>query len=357
MQADEAIRIAEQRAMSITIAPEQLEAAFEHLRAEAAQFFGRVPEPPVYRRPNDPVRQEAERLVPQAQEIFARCVAFQRTGKLDHVAQPLALAARWYLECVVHTAAGRIAPAEEAWAVATEVEKQALSARRLFTRSDEKKTPVFDPVTGASRYDPKPDVSVQVKLACPSATCHHIDDYAFSPRHATHQFVCPRCKESFIAYFGEVRSAQVDGGNGQPRHYLLKLEEPGGGLSRIEFEDASGAELAISRQDFLAFLYGSDRELRGLLNLSSSKLLWIRRTGGCFVATVAFGEGAEELRAFRAFRDDVLRRTELGAFAVRVYYRHGPWLARGVKAVPGGRRAVRWMLRRVHAVLTARERR
>lgn len=357
MQVEEAIGAAEQRAMAITISPDQLESAFEHLRAEASLFFGRVPEPPVYRRPNDPVRAQAEALIPAAQEILARAMAFQRTGKLDHVAQPLALAARWYLECVVHTAAGRIAPAEEAWAVATQVERQALSARRLFTRSDEKQAPVFEPATGTSRYDPKPDVSVQVKLACPSSTCHHIDDYAFSPRHATHQFSCPRCKESFIAYFGEVRSAQVEGGDGAARHYLLKLEEPGGGLSRIEFEDGSGAELAISRQDFLAFLYGSDRELRGVLNLSSSKLLWIRRSGSCFVVTVAFGEGAPELRAFRAFRDDVLRRSALGALAVRVYYRCGPGLARGVEAAPGGKRAARWLLKRVHRVLTSREER
>lgn len=352
MQVDEAIRIAEQRAMTLTVAPHEVDESFDRLRADATAFFSKVPEPPVYRRPDDPARVAAEGLIPQAQELFARCLALQRTGQLENLAGPLALAARWYLVCLVHTAAGQIAPAEEAWAVAGGVEREALSARRLFTRKDEKRR-VFDPATGQSRYDPRPDANVQVKLACTASSCHQIDDYAFSPRHATHQFRCKRCGEDFIAYFGEVRSAQLDGGNGKARRYLLKLEEPGGGLSRIEFEDLSGAELSVCRQDFLAFLYSKDRELRGVLNLSSSKLLWIRRGGGCFVATVAFGEDAPELRVFRAFRDDVLRRTELGAWTVRAYYRHGPGLARLVAVTPGARPAVRWILRRVHQALLA----
>jgi len=352
MQVDEAIRVAEQRAMALTISPDQMEAAFEHLRADAARFFGRVPEPPVYRRPNDPVRKQAETLIPEGQEILARAMAFQRTGKVDHVAAPLSLAARWYLECVVHTAAGRIAAAEDAWATAGQVERQALSARRLFSRSDETRPQVFDRETGMSRFDPRSDASVQVKLACPNASCHHIDDFAFSPRHATHQFVCPRCQQPFIAYFGEVRSVEMEQPEGSSaRHYRLKLEEPGGGLSRIEFEDGSGADLSISRQDFLAFLYGPDRELQGVLNLSSSRLLWIQRGGPCFLATVAYGEHAPQLRAFRSFRDEVLRPTALGAWAVRRYYRHGPWLARWVQRVPGARGACRRVLDRIHRAI------
>ncbi len=351
MQVDEAIRVAEQRAMALTLAPDQIEAAFEHLRADAARFFGRVPEPPVYRRPNDPIRVQAERLIPEAQELLARSMAFHRTGKVDHVAAPLELATRWYLECVVHTAAGRIAAAEEAWAVATQVERQALSSRRLFTRTGDQAPSVFDRRTGASRFDPRSDASVQVKLACPNAGCHHLDDFAFSPRHATHRFSCPKCQQPFIAYFGEVRAVEVETPQGNTRHYLLKLEELGGGLSRIEFEDASGADLSISRQDLLAFLYGEDRELRGVLNLSSSRLLWIQQGGPCFLATVAYGEGAPQLRAFRAFRDGVLRRSALGSWAVRRYYAHGPRLAGWVRAVPGGRQGCRWVLDRIHRAL------
>src|SRR5438477_642236 len=88
-------------------------------------------------------------------------------------------------------------------------------------------------------------------------------------------------------------------------------EEAGGacgGLSRVEFVESGGAELRVARGDFLAFLYTTDRELRAVVDLSSTKLLWVTRGGPCFLATAAFGRGAGELAAFRAFRDRVLMR-------------------------------------------------
>src|SRR6185436_1950834 len=103
------------------------------------------------------------------------------------------------------------------------------------------------------------------------------------------------------------------------RHYVFRIEELTGQTSRIEFEDSSGAELSVARRDMIAFLYTWNRELRGVLNLSSSRLLWVTRGGFCFVATVAFGEDAPELLAFRAFRDDVLRRSAAGRALVRAY--------------------------------------
>jgi hypothetical protein len=70
------------------------------------------------------------------------------------------------------------------------------------------------------------------------------------------------------------------------------------------------------------------------------------------VATVAFGEGAPELVAFRAYRDDVLRKRALGRVFIRGYYRWGPGVAAWVSRRPMARGGVRWVLRRVHGRLT-----
>jgi hypothetical protein len=210
--------------------------------------------------------------------------------------------------------------------------------------------PVYDPTTGASRYDPRPDPQVRAKLACVQSSCQKIDEYAFSPRYATHRFTCPACKLPFVAYFAELRSVEVEDRAGQMKHYRFRLEEVGGGNSRIEFDEASGAELAVAKGDLLAFLYNENRDLKAVLNLSTSRLLWVNR-GGCFVATVAFGEDAPELHAFRAYRDRVLLRSRAGRLFVRAYYGYGPALARELKARPAALSVVRGGLRRLHQSL------
>lgn len=352
MQPDEAFRAAEEKAAALPPMTGALEPELERLRSDCVRFFAELPEPPVYARKDDPAREKARRLIPQAEALFARALAITRAGAAEESIGALREALRGHLAALCHVAAGRLLAAERTWADAQVYERKAVSARRLFIRSDEVPTKVYDRGSGASRYDPAPESAVRVKLACPAPSCHHIDDFAFSPRHSTHQFQCPSCKASFVAYFGEVRSAQVtDDARAKVRHYLYRLQEMGGGLSRIEFEDASGGDFLVSRQDLLAFIYSTDRELRGVLNLSSSRLLWLRRGGACFLATVAFGEGAPELAAFRAFRDDVLRRTETGAALVRLYYRHGPAAARWLQRRPRTLGATRRLLSGVHRAL------
>lgn len=56
---------------------------------------------------------------------------------------------------------------------------------------------------------------------------------------------------------------------------------------------------------------------------------------GCFVATVTYGdEDFVEVQFLRSFRDEVLSRSLLGRFFIRVYYQVGPYVARVVELSP-----------------------
>lgn len=342
---EEVLKQAEARALQVEV-PRNPESALERLRAECLAFFDRIAEPPLYRRANDPARTAAAQLLPQGKELLARSLALSRGGPVAALARPLCEAVEAYVAALYHVAAGRIAQAEEAWRCATELERAALSVRRLWIRSDEALAPVFDRASGRSRFDPSAEPMLKVKLACPSA-CQAVADFSLSPRHATHRLVCARCGIPFVAYVAEARAIDVSP-RGGGRRYLFKVQELEGGQSRVEFDDPSGAEFNVARRDLLAFLYSAKRELRGVLNLSSGRLLRLQRGGPCFLATAAFGDGAPELAAFRAFRDEVLLRRGFGIQLVRIYYRAGPGLARCVAQSPGAIRATRKALGWVH---------
>ncbi|HYV49672.1 MAG TPA: CFI-box-CTERM domain-containing protein [Myxococcaceae bacterium] len=330
------------------------DAALDRLRADCLRFFEKVPEPPVYLRRDDPSRSQARELLQEGQELLARALSVGREPSAASLSAPLQEALRGHLLGLVHAANGRLGEAEAAWADALSLEDRATRAQRLWERSDEGAPPVYDRATGVSRYDPAPDPQVKVKLACPNSGCQRVEEYGFSPRSPAHELTCPRCHQPFVAYFAEVRMVGVTQQGQHLRHYVFRLEEAGGGLSRVEFDESSGAELRVARGDFLAFLYTPDRELRAVVDLSSTKLLWVTRGGPCFLATAAFGEGAGELAAFRAFRDRVLMRSAAGAWAVRWYYRVGPSLAAPLRERPRARAGVRWALARIHGLLKAR---
>jgi hypothetical protein len=191
---------------------------------------------------------------------------------------------------------------------------------------------------------------VRVKLACPQASCHHQSEYSFSPRHSTQEFTCPTCKTPFITFFGTARRTEIED-RAKTKVYRFMVEDLSGKLSRIEFEEASGADFTIAPRDLLAFLYTQDQHLKGVLNLSSGRLLWVRSASSCFLATAVYGDGAAELETFRAFRDRSLLKSALGRRAVDAYYRRGPEWARKVSARPVLKRATRWVLGGVHDVL------
>lgn len=318
--------------------------ALEAFRADALAFFARVPEPPVYRRRDDPVRRQCRELLPEAEALLGRGYALEGEAGLS----PWRDAVEAHLDALCLVADGRVEAAEERWHHAQVCERAATAAQRLWSRTDEEAPPVFRRATGESRYDPRPEPAIQVKLACP--TCRKASDFSFSPRHATHHFTCLHCTAGFAAYFGEVRSVEVRR-VGRSRRYTFRVEELGGTPTRVDVDDAGKGELVAARRDLIAFLYAPPTLLRGVLNLNTSRVLWLTPGGMCFVATVAFGEDAPELDVLRAFRDEVLVESAAGRRFVAWYYRRGPALARLVRARPLLRRAVREALEAVTAAL------
>ncbi|MFZ5472093.1 MAG: CFI-box-CTERM domain-containing protein [Myxococcota bacterium] len=350
MQPEELIESAKARAEALA-PPSDVER--ERLRGECVAFFDQVPEPPVYRRANDPSRALALALTQRGEELLARCMSASREDGGSGLAR-LVPVLKAYLAALCHTAEGRLGSAENAWREGLLLEREAVRGRSLCVHSTAEPVPVFDKATRTSRYDPRPEPTVTVRLACPAAGCAKEAAFALPGRLALHALTCPSCQSPFLAYVGEVRAAEKSSPVQGVVSYRLRIEEPDGTVSRVEIDDTSGAELSVARKDQVACLYTAHRQLRGLLNLSSGRVLWVNRSGACFVATVAFGEDAQELVAFRAFRDRVLLRHTAGAAAVRLYYRHGPAWARFVARRPWLLAATRYGLRRLHHHLERR---
>ncbi len=337
------MRIEELRARAEATArelPPPAGSALEAFRSDATQFFARVPEPPVYRRRDDPAKAQAEALVEEGVGLLARAVSFQ--GRDDAELWRAALDA--HLDALCQVASGRVEAADATWHLAMQLERKAVGPRKLWRRSDETRPPVFDRATRSSRYDPRPEAAVQAKLPCPG--CRKIGDYALAQGHATHPVRCPSCGAGYSVYLAEARACEVTRTPGR-NHYRFHLEELAGVTSRLELDDLGHDELRVSRGDLLAFFYLPAGTLRGVLNLDTSRVLWLSSPGACFVATVAFGEGAPELDVLRAFRDRTLVRSAPGRAFVRWYYRRGPSLARTVERAPWLRPMVRKTLRAV----------
>ncbi|MBL8921014.1 MAG: hypothetical protein JNJ54_19285 [Myxococcaceae bacterium] len=295
----------------------------ELLRADAVAFCAKLPDPPVYRRRDDPARAQAQALIADGEGLLAR--AYQS----GDMAWSSALEA--WLSTLHHIAGGRVELAEVSWVEAQRLEQLASGRRRLYALSDEARPKVFDPQTRQSRFDPRPERTLTVKLPCPS--CRKVSEVTFSPRVATHQFGCTHCAAQWTGYFAEVRSVEITRRN-QRRTYSFRLTELAGPQTRLEVEDSNAGELQVARNDLIAFLYLPRSVLRGVLNLSSSRVLWLSSTGPCFVATVAFGEGSPELDVLRRFRDEALLTRPAGRRLVEAYYRHGPALASVVQRRP-----------------------
>jgi hypothetical protein len=295
-------------------------------------FFQRVPEPPLYRRRDEPARGQAKELLEPAEQLLAR--AWAQEGE----AGPLARALEAHLVALALLAEGKVEACEPAWHRARALEREATAPLRLWTRVDPRKHPVFDPTTRTSRFDPHPEALLETKLPCPA--CRKVGQHTLAPRIAMHRLTCGHCARRFSAYVAELRSLEVEPSGRGRRRYRFRVEEPSGLGTLVEFEDASAGELLVGRRELLAFLYAPESELRGVLNLDSSRVLWIT-SPACFVATAVFGPDAPELAPLRAFRDEVLARSTAGEAFIAWYYRHGAALA----AVVGPRRGLRAVTR------------
>lgn len=310
---------------------------------DALAFFSRVPEPPVYRRRDDPTRALATLLLTEAETLLARA------WRLGEPVKPFVPALELHGQTLGLLSEGKVEAAEAPWLRALELERAATAHLRLWHRTDEQRPRVFDEATRRSRFDPHPEAQVQAKLVCPA--CRQVGAYSLSPRVATHALQCLKCSADFTAYVTELKSLDVTPVSKTRRRYHFSVEEPSGLSARVEFEDVNHGELSASRRDLLAFLYDGHTQLRGVLNLDTSRVLWVSAPGACFIATVAFGEGAQELTALRGFRDRVLLRSAPGRVFTHAYYRVGPGLARGVGRHEVVRSATRAALRAVIPVL------
>jgi hypothetical protein len=296
----------------------------EVLRADAMAFLARVPEPPLYRRRQDPAQKKAQALVEVGLTVLARLYKRADAGLALHQQ-----AIEAHLEALAHVAAGRVEAAEVPWQEGRSLEVKLAEGTGLWRKPAALPT-VFDKTTGASRYDPRADALLEVKLVCP--ICRVVAPFALGQRVASHPLRCGQCQRDFVAYIGDVRAVQVSR-TGPRRSYSLTLEVPTG-HARVECHDASGSELAVAVGDKVALLYGPPSELKGLLNLSSARVLWLVGPGPCFIASALLDAQDPDLLALRSLRDAWLMPSAFGRWLVASYYAVGPQLAHAVRRQP-----------------------
>ncbi len=342
MTPDQAFSAAVERARALGRPPPG-PAPLDAFRTESTEWLESIPEPPLYPRSDDPARAQAGELLEVGIGLLARGWALQQANRLAEPDVPLVRAVQAHTEALAATTEGRIAHAEEAWARATVLERESRTRQRAWVREDEVERPVWDAERRQSRYDPRPAPTVRARVACAHPTCRAEQEVSFPPSYALHGFTCQRCRQPFSAYLAEsreLRSTAAPFG----RRLSFRLEPLGGGASRVQFDDGSPDPFPAARGDLLAFLYTEGPVLRGVTNLSTGRTLWRRRTGPCWIATQAYGEGARELEVLRAFRDEVLLPTRMGRAAVACYDRSSPWLVRWLEPHP---RVRAWVRRRL----------
>ena len=346
MTPDQALLSAAERARALGPPPPGT-APLDAFRSESSEWLARIPEPPLYPRADDPARRRATELLEEGIGLLARGWALQQSRRLTDDDAPLVRAVQAHAEALAATSEGRIAQAEEAWARASLLERESRTRRRAWFREDELERPVWDAGTRTSRYDPRPAPTVRARIACAHSSCRTEQEVTFPPTYALHSFTCIRCRQPFSAYLAEsreVRSTSAPFG----RRLSFRLEPLGGGASRVQFDDGSPEQFHAARGDLLAFLYTEGPVLRGVTNLSSGQTLWRRRSGPCWIATQAYGEGAPELTVLRTFRDEVLLPTRMGRIAVACYDRCSPWMVRWLEHRP---RTRAWVRRRLDVLV------
>jgi thiol-disulfide isomerase/thioredoxin len=248
--------------------------------------------------------------------LLGRGWALQRASRLGDADLPLVRAVQAQAEALAATTEGRIVQAEEAWARASLLERESRTRRRAWVREDEMEHPVWDAQRRLSRYDPRPAPTVRARIACAHLGCRAEQEVSFPPTYALHAFTCVRCRQPFSAYLAEsreVRSVAAPFG----RRLSFRLEPLGGGGSRVEFDDGSPEPFHAARGSPRLPLHG--RASAGCHQPLLRPDVWRRRTGPCWIATQAYGEGgARELDTLRTWRDEVLLPTRMAGPPSRV---------------------------------------
>jgi hypothetical protein len=122
----------------------------ELLRADAVALCTRLPEPPAYRRRDDPARAAAEAAIPECEALLAR--AFQA----NDAAWTAALDA--WLTTLHHIAAGKVELAEASWVDAQRLEQLASGRRQALRgerRGSRRGSSMRSPGRAASTHGPR----------------------------------------------------------------------------------------------------------------------------------------------------------------------------------------------------------
>ncbi len=327
-----------------------LAAALEALRAEAVESFDELPEPPAYRKADDPARRRAQELLPKAKDLLVRLIAAAKAAPGEPRLPLLEKAAEAHLRALAAIAAGEITQGEHLCRAAWEAVREASGGVSFSHVQSLSSCPVYDRATGRSRYDPQPEPMLTVQVFCPNQGCQKAAAYSVAPRYAMHRFTCTSCRRPFTGHFAEVKSAEARP-QGKAVHHILRVVPVGGGDSVLEFDDASGGEITLAPRDLVVLLYSEASVLGAVENLTSGSVLWIWPKGPCFLATAVYGPEASELDDFRRFRDRILLPLAPGRALVQIYYRVGPALASGANRRPWLRRAFKAVLEPVRRAI------
>jgi hypothetical protein len=315
-------------------------AGLESMRAEAMQLFEQLPEPPAYRKANDPARDKAGQLVPRATELLSRLLAARKAVPTD---------AR--LPSLVR--AGRGPPARPGGHLRRESHRgRPPGPRGLGTRPARRRAAAPSSSCRGTRR-PRRSTTGDADLAlrpAPRADAHRAAvlrqrglpqaaAYIRRPalRHAPlHLSVC---RKPFTGHFAEVRAGGVEehrqgGPLRAARRAGRRRREHPGVRRRLR------GELAVAPRDLVVCSTPGPARWRRLENLTTGHVC------GSLPRAVLPGHrrirrgrpGADD---FRAFRDRALLPSRAGRALVAAYYRIGPRVAPAVRRRPALRRAAR----------------
>lgn len=129
-------------------------------------------------------------------------------------------------------------------------------------------------------------------------------------------------------------------GSGSPRSPASAQRSRQGGVAR------ASSMTRRSNREFLEVQFGSTPSSPPVQMQPAAQGTRNATSGGCFIATAAYGSAdAEHVTILRQWRDAVLRKTKSGRLLIKIYERVSPPVARWVAGSDNRRRIVRWFIR------------
>lgn len=180
-----------------------------------------------------------------------------------------------------------------------------------------------DPVTDSDRSIEH----TQYNIVCPNCEDQNIHDIYIHQHKSWFALLCPKCGNSFksrIATTRSKRSALSRKGDRTSREFSIRIKNPDGTESLIEFANSSENDFELKSGDVVIFSYRNDH-LRIIQNITLRRYMPVSNSA-CFIATCVFGENSPEVSTLRRWRDRKLIPSPIGALAVALYYKTSPKL-------------------------------